>query len=356
MTHESAVPHAAPLDLVVSAEAPGDDVGDRVERAPKTRRVIVPSLVTTRDRIAAQRHGRWLLGPHRLAIPQRSTMQFWQAPLGASTVFGMSFQESATIHPNGPADHFTVCLVLTGGHHVKDLSWSATLHPGQVGIVQPSSTLRIEVQARSSVLGVRIPATLFQRHLAVITGRAYPEASWVKGVIPSSPAADIAAAMIKQYAGSVERTAQLTRGAGDAVESSLMTAVLLALPDVAASPRLRRSMRPSTEEAVTYLRMSSPQFPSPHEVAQRVGLSLRRLQAGFQRDLGMTPSTFIRQLRLDAAHDMLTSGDCDSVIEAASFVEMDHLGRFSAHYRRRFGVLPSETLRRARSTSMQTGR
>ncbi|MFJ3383984.1 MULTISPECIES: helix-turn-helix domain-containing protein [unclassified Curtobacterium] len=81
------------------------------------------------------------------------------------------------------------------------------------------------------------------------------------------------------------------------------------------------------------------------DVAASVGLSVRGLQSAFQRVHGMSPSAYLRGVRLMLAHERLQSGDADSVAAVIQSVRGGHLGRFAAAYRAAFGQLPSQTLR-----------
>jgi AraC-like DNA-binding protein len=56
--------------------------------------------------------------------------------------------------------------------------------------------------------------------------------------------------------------------------------------------------------------------------------------------------TVLRQARLDAAHRCLRQGG-QTVTEVAYAHGFEHLGRFSAYYRERFGELPSVTAAQA---------
>ena len=85
------------------------------------------------------------------------------------------------------------------------------------------------------------------------------------------------------------------------------------------------------------------------EVARDLGVSVRTLQAGFQKHDQTTPSAFLRKLRLDAAHRILKTPTADtSVTEVALRLGFTHTGRFSADYRAAFGEPPTATLRRHR--------
>ncbi|MCW2827829.1 MAG: transcriptional regulator, AraC family, partial [Marmoricola sp.] len=79
-----------------------------------------------------------------------------------------------------------------------------------------------------------------------------------------------------------------------------------------------------------------------------VHLSVRALQEGFKRDLGMSPLAYLRLVRLRRAHRVLEQATPESTTVAAVALGLGllHMGRFAASYRRAFGEMPSETLRR----------
>ncbi|OII14389.1 AraC family transcriptional regulator [Curtobacterium sp. MCBA15_008] len=83
------------------------------------------------------------------------------------------------------------------------------------------------------------------------------------------------------------------------------------------------------------------------EIAAAAGLSPRGLQQSLRRHLDQTPGDLLRGVRLDGARADLIRSDRDetSVADVARAWGFGHLGRFSATYRARFGVLPSESLR-----------
>jgi AraC-like DNA-binding protein len=84
-------------------------------------------------------------------------------------------------------------------------------------------------------------------------------------------------------------------------------------------------------------------------LAARTHVSVRALQQGFRDYLGMSPMTYLREVRLRRAHQMLQ--DCDpSAVTVASVAYQwgfSNLGRFSAAHTHRYGESPSETLRRS---------
>ncbi|GHF35896.1 AraC-like DNA-binding protein [Amycolatopsis bartoniae] len=106
--------------------------------------------------------------------------------------------------------------------------------------------------------------------------------------------------------------------------------------------------RPRTIKRVVEAVDSAPEKPwSLGELAQLAGVSGRRLQQGFREHLGMSPSAYVRAVRLDRAHGELVTGAA-SVADVAHRWGFVNLGRFAQAYRERFGEAPSATLRRAR--------
>jgi AraC-like DNA-binding protein len=86
------------------------------------------------------------------------------------------------------------------------------------------------------------------------------------------------------------------------------------------------------------------------DIAGAVGVGVRALQQGFARALDMSPTQYLRQVRLREAHRELAAADpADTTVgELAARWGFPHQGRFAAQYRRRYGVPPGHTLRRER--------
>jgi AraC-like DNA-binding protein len=84
------------------------------------------------------------------------------------------------------------------------------------------------------------------------------------------------------------------------------------------------------------------------QVAAAAGVTPRALQYAFRRRYGMTPTGYLRQARLERADRELCSaqpGDGVSVAGIARKWGWAGRTQFTAAYRRRFGIPPSQTLR-----------
>lgn len=84
------------------------------------------------------------------------------------------------------------------------------------------------------------------------------------------------------------------------------------------------------------------------DIAAACGISVRSVFDRFKRDFEATPAAYLRLVRLQHAHRMLSGGADGSVIDVALRCGFSSLGHFARRYREAFGELPSETLERAR--------
>jgi transcriptional regulator GlxA family with amidase domain len=83
-------------------------------------------------------------------------------------------------------------------------------------------------------------------------------------------------------------------------------------------------------------------------LATEVHLSVRALQEGFRRHVGMAPMAYLRTVRLRRAHTALKDANpAETTVQAVAVsLGLLHQGRFAAQYRAVFGEMPSETLHR----------
>jgi transcriptional regulator GlxA family with amidase domain len=93
---------------------------------------------------------------------------------------------------------------------------------------------------------------------------------------------------------------------------------------------------------------SCPELPLTTPVlAAWCNVSVRTLQYGFQRHMGISPMAYVREERLRRAHLDLRSADpCSTTVtEIAQRWGFTHQGRFSAAHKDRYGDTPAQVLR-----------
>lgn len=82
------------------------------------------------------------------------------------------------------------------------------------------------------------------------------------------------------------------------------------------------------------------------EMCNHLRISRRTLQYSFESIIGMSPSNYIRTVRLNIARKLLLLSPNERIQGAALDAGFSHLGRFSKYYHDFFGELPSETINR----------
>ncbi len=106
--------------------------------------------------------------------------------------------------------------------------------------------------------------------------------------------------------------------------------------------------RPRTVKLAMDLIESEPERAwAVADLAELTGISVRSIEDGFRRYVGISPVAYLRRCRLDRAHNQLQTAAPNSltVADVAHRWGFTHLGRFSRAYHEKFDQYPSETLR-----------
>lgn len=82
------------------------------------------------------------------------------------------------------------------------------------------------------------------------------------------------------------------------------------------------------------------------ELSERCGVSARTLQKGFNQYFNQTPIEFIRDQRLELIHLQLQLGSSDETVTDIMLRNgINSFGHFSKIYKKRYGCVPSQTLK-----------
>lgn len=279
-----------------------------------------------------------------LADTRISPLGVWDRParVGGVRIGGFSF---ALIESPGPmemdaavtGDHFLFLSCLRGSARVNVDNHEVALDAGYGVVTRPRRSLHAEFSRDSARLAVRIDPhlpgpDLYPEH-QVFAIHGEEMAPWFEGVrfLFSSPAFLQAAAhdpgLVESMEGVLFRLLQSTPmlkmfGGGD-------------------SPAISADVR----RAEAFIRAQATRDISLGDIAETAGVSARTLQCNFMRYRKMSPMHYLRNVRLDRAHDLLLAGS--KVADAAFECGFAHQGRFAIQYRARFGEAPSKTLRRS---------
>lgn len=274
--------------------------------------------------------------------------------LDSATVGLVSFGTETRLRTT-EATHYHVNLPVRGGVVSRMGSGSETTAvPGQATVFMPARPADIHWGADCLQLCLMIPAPTLVDELEQLLGRS------IHGSLVFETEMDLSTPTARGWRASLEvlRT-ELTEGPGlvsqgrvaRQMERLMVDGLLLGQPHNYSEALDRGSWRPASGPVARARQLleEQPEEPwSTSSLAVRVHVSVRSLQEGFARELGMPPMKYLQQVRLRRARDLLREASSaeTTVAAVASGLGLFHLGRFAAAYRGAFGESPSETLRR----------
>ena len=103
----------------------------------------------------------------------------------------------------------------------------------------------------------------------------------------------------------------------------------------------------AVRQAIEFMRENASQPITAQDIASHANVGVRALQMGFQKELELTPSMYLQELRLQHVRDDLVASESglETVAAIAAKWGFAHAGRFATTYFERFEEHPSETLK-----------
>lgn len=312
-------------------------------------------LEIARDRITQ------VFSEHDLAVGDASRLDlrvdFALAP--RLMVGRMSYGAETAIEAPPMRTYYEVNLPTSGVSSARQHGVEGAARAGEAGVaLLPAGELALSFSPDEEQFVVKVRKEQLEAHAAKLTGRSVEPIDFDLRFDVRSAAAQALLAIARFLHDEFVRPGGIATApaACHDLESALMTQLLLVVPSQL-TPQLHAEPGPArrtpVHDALDILDDDPASGLDTVELAARVGISVRALQAGFRDVVGMTPTAYVRGLRLDRVHYELLRGTQRSVTEVAMDWGFYHPGRFAQQYRDRFGNLPSETARTrpARSTA-----
>lgn len=147
-------------------------------------------------------------------------------------------------------------------------------------------------------------------------------------------------------AGSVPRAEALQKALFDTVMQITTSSPPRAAADLSHSARMRAPHIGRAARAFIMDRLDDDHPPGIIDICRELGVSERTLQYAFLDYAGLSPTAYLRRIRLNRVRKALRLADTQTatVTETAMRFGFLHLGRFARDYRMFFGESPSETL------------
>jgi AraC-like DNA-binding protein len=327
--------------------------------AAKTLPLARHLLVATSDVDEARERVSKVFCAHKLECLRPKTnldMRQHVARLGKLAMSYIAYGTDVGIDPGELSTFFLVHLIPKGRSEIQ-IGDSALIGSNTMGAVSsPTMAMRMRWSADCAHLVLKIERTALERHLSHLLGDITTRPI---EFAPELPVETGLGAGLRRLINFVTRELDrndtlLASPLGIAgIEQTLMTALLAAQPGNY-SAALARQASPAAPRHVMRaeeLIRAHPEQPlTIGDLTDTSGVSARALFEGFRRFRGTTPMALLKTVRLERAHAELKAAPPTENIAGIAFKwGIVHLGRFARDYRRRFGELPSDTLRRGRS-------
>lgn len=287
--------------------------------------------------------------PHRITPAATGVpldMRLNAVRLGSITAAYLTYGQTLEMRTNDlTAYHFDLPVA---GHSRSSFGRrSVEAGTGELVPYLPDEPASITWSADCAQLCLMVERQPLEQRLSAMLGRRTDRIEFVTA--PQQGVLDVLAPFLHEFEGpGLLRRHPL---AASTLEQLLLDGLLLTLQhDLREEVETQHHIPPGPVRRAVEMLEERPGEPwTTTALAAAVGVSVGALQAGFRRYAGVSPTTYLRNVRLSRVHEELTAAVPGlTVTDTAVSWGFVHLGRFAGAYRQRFGESPSETLRRNR--------
>jgi AraC-like DNA-binding protein len=297
--------------------------------------------------------------PHRLEVlgPWKSFgMTQRVTRVGPITVGDITYETDVALAFDQARASYHVCVPLNGWLESRHRGQQLTATPTLASIYRPDAKMTVtRWPGGSRHLAVKIDQFAVDRALETLVG------STVDSPIPFNASLPLNAGAAHDWVRLLLMAHRHLDGPDSLMRHSLVWEPLVeslihGLLLVAEHP-YRRALaapaepgRPAAVRDAMDIIETGPHLPlTTSTLARQSHVSVRTLQEGFQRHLGMSPMAYVRVVRLRRAHRDLRSADPfhSTVASIAHHWGFTHLGRFAAAHKTTYGQTPLQALRAA---------
>jgi len=330
----------------MTAEALGDEVDATAGSQP---------LLVTSDLAEARHYITDVYIPHDLATRDGRRLDFRLRYLASErlTVGHLLYGADAELLVPPMRDCYHMNLTLHGRTMVSQRGrWASTEAERSGVLFSPTDPFTVRWSPDAVQYAVKLPRRSVESHLAKLIHRPVEQPILFDlGFDLDTPAGRSLLSTVDFLRQELARPGGIATmpAAREQLESLVLTQLLLTIPNNYAD-LLRAPETParhtSIRRVVDLIEAHPERDLTLAELAHAAGTTARALQRGFKDVVGMSPTAYVRAVRLDRVHAELVAGaGAVSVTDVAMRWGFFHLGRFAQQYRERFGVLPSRTAR-----------
>jgi AraC-like DNA-binding protein len=330
----------------------------KLKLEPKELPLAKHLLTQTHDLEEARERVARVFCEHKLAYTQprsRLSMRQHVGGIGNLALSYITYGCDVNIDPGKISTFFLVHFIPHGRCQIHVGRCELVGSDTTGAVTSPTLPMRMRWDADCGHLVLKIDRAQLERHLSYLMGSAATRP------IEFTPKLDVQCGLgaglrrlVEFVASELDQNDSLLASplGLTSIEQSLMSGLLAAQPNnyTAALTRRAPSVAPRHVARAEELIRSHPELPiTIGDLTAASGVSARALYEGFRRFRATTPMSMLRTVRLEHVRAELQSvTSVEKISDIAFKWGIVHLGRFAADYRKRFGELPSETLRRAR--------
>jgi AraC-like DNA-binding protein len=344
------VAHDIPASDIPGGDIPGGDIpgGDADGTGGQWH---------SRDPAEAQHILSSVYAPHDLAVSKGGpfTFEFRLLDTPHLTAGLSTFRTDVTIEVPPPSTFYCLCLAPRGTVGTRSGDRATTVSTTTAAVLNADEPWCF-ADWSNTLMSVRIRRTDLEDDLAAMTGRR------VERPIVFSEPLDLRDRPGREFAqivrnvqgalGESGRMAQRHPAIASRLGALLRSAMLVAFPhnysDLLSGEHSENHVPQSIRRVIEAVEHDPMQVATAAAAARIAHLSLRALESGFERHIGVSPITYVRQVRMARARQDLLNGDPenDTVSAVAHRWGFGHAGRFASAYKQRYEEAPSQTLRR----------
>jgi AraC-like DNA-binding protein len=306
------------------------------------------TLFRSRDLDEARERVARVFCPHRLdtvAERRRFDARQHHLPGGRLSLNYIEYGARTLIAPGELGSFYLVQIPLAGGAMIENGCDRYDSTPDRAAVLNPHLPTRMTWAEGTRQVLVQIDRAALQAQAAALCAARPDVPVTFRGGLDLTQGPGAALRRFVLWLVAEADAGRPPIGAGlmaRAVEEAIVAGLLEAQGPGAGAPALPRHLRAAEDFIAAHLDRPL----TVEDIAAAAGIGIRALQAAFRAHRGTTPLGYWRDLRLDAARADLAAGrPGESVTDIALRWGFDHLGRFAAAYRARFGESPRDTLR-----------
>lgn len=316
-------------------------------------------IVRTTDQAEAHDFLEGVLGKHHLAISDgdQADISLHSCQLGSVMLSYLSLGAGTQVELSAGRPRYLVQVPLAGRACVHLRDECLIVKSTRVAVLPPDEAVKIEFSADYGQLIIGLDRNSLETHLRSLLHTP------VGAPLRFELAMDVTSGAARDWHQSLMSLVRLTDShqgllrhplvVAD-VERALMTGLLVAQPNSYSrlfQAHVSDEDRTPTDAVIALINMHPERDYTVVGLAQMAGVSVRTLEKQFRQRVGLSPSSYLSQVRLERVREELTvtTGADKKVSEVAARWGIYHFGRFAKRYFDKYQEMPSETVRRIRS-------